>query len=139
MFDWTKNIMITSVEGAVALIANAVIRIQHGRLSIEQDSAILNIVELFGKNNDETEYSTIIDRYNKVKSSIDVNNIDFYVRSMSYYSLDFRIRILNSIVDVLMIENSIADIENEDLIYRIAGGLGIFDWSVEYSPQTIAQ
>ena len=74
MFDWTKNIMITSVEGAVALIANAVIRIQHGRLSIEQDSAILNIVELFGKNNDETEYSTIIDRYNKVKSSIDVNN-----------------------------------------------------------------
>ena len=46
MFDWTKNMMITSVEGAVALIANAVIRIQHGRLSAEQDSAILNIVEL---------------------------------------------------------------------------------------------
>jgi hypothetical protein len=139
MFDWTKNMMITSVEGAVALIANAVIRIQHGRLSVEQDSAILNIVELFGRDNDEVEYSIIIDRYNKIKSSNDVNNIDFYVRSLSYYSHDFRIRILNSIVDVLMIENNITDIENEDLIYRIAGGLGIFGWSVDCSSQAVTQ
>ena len=138
MFDWTKNEMITSVEGAVALIANAVMRIQNRKLSVGQDGAILNIIEWFGEGEDEAQYCTIIDRYNKVKLSEDVNNIDFYVRSLSYHSRNFRIRILNCIVDVLMIENSIPDIEDKDLIYRIAGGLGILGWSIEGSPQTVA-
>ena len=41
MFDWTKNEIITGVEGTIALIANAVIRVQHRKLSVGQDSAIL--------------------------------------------------------------------------------------------------
>ena len=139
MFDWTKDRMITNTEGAVALIANAVKRIQHGKLSVEQDGAILNIIEQFGENDDETEYRTIVDRYNKVKASRDANNLDFYVRSLSYHSHNFKIRILNSVIDVLTIENSIEDIENEDLIYRIAGGLGIFGWSVDCSSQAVTQ
>ncbi len=139
MFDWTKDKMITNTEGAIALIANAVKRIQHGKLSVAQDGAILNIIEQFGENDDEIEYRIIVDRYNKVKARRDANNLDFYVRSLSYHSYNFKIRILDSVVDVLMIENSVADIENEDLIYRIAGGLGVFDWSVECSSRAVIQ
>lgn len=139
MFDWTKDNIITNTEGAIALIANAVKRIQHGKLSVAQDGAILNIIEQFGENDDEIEYRIIVDRYNKVKARRDANNLDFYVRSLSYHSYNFKIRILDSVVDVLMIENSVADIENEDLIYRIAGGLGVFDWSVECSSRAVIQ
>ena len=93
-------------------------------------------MERLGESEDESRYHTIVDRYNKVKSSEDTNNIDFYVRSLSHYSRNFRIRILDNIVEVLMIENDITNMENEGLIYRIATGLGIFGWSIERSLPT---